>query len=284
MEPYTNAELTSKDGTRIGYLTAGSGPALVLLHGGMSTSAQHRELGAALAERFTVVIPDRRDRGMTDPRRTSYDVARDVEDVAALLERFGAERLWGLSSGGVIALEAALRLPRINRLAVYEPAIFGEANSVRLAGQALVRDLDAGNLPGAMVTAMLKTEMGPRFSRLIPRLLLESMSRGALHDPGGGQHGYARVRDLIPPLRHDFELALHATEAAVSFSGIRAKTLLMGGSTSQAYLKRGLRRLEAIIPGAVRIELVGLAHASPWNADRGGQPATVAAALRAFFA
>lgn len=92
------------------------------------------------------------------------------------------------------------------------------------------------------------------------------------------------VRDLAPPLRHDFELALHGSEAITSFAGIAAKTLLMGGDRSPGYLKRAVRRLESIIPEAERVEIAALGHEGSWNADRGGRPEVVAAAMAPFFA
>jgi pimeloyl-ACP methyl ester carboxylesterase len=48
-------------------------------------------------------------------------VEREVEDIAALLsEAGGAAFVWGMSSGAVLALEAANRLSGIKKLALYE--------------------------------------------------------------------------------------------------------------------------------------------------------------------
>jgi len=48
-------------------------------------------------------------------------VAREVEDIAALLRLAGGTAfVWGMSSGGVLALEAASRLSGIKKVAVYE--------------------------------------------------------------------------------------------------------------------------------------------------------------------
>ena len=58
-------EVTSADGTRIGCEVDGTGPALLLVHG--STADRHRwaAVRAALAERFTLVLMDRRGRGLS---------------------------------------------------------------------------------------------------------------------------------------------------------------------------------------------------------------------------
>jgi pimeloyl-ACP methyl ester carboxylesterase len=49
---------TIVDGVKIHYLTAGSGPAVVLLHGYAETSRMWRPIMPKLAERFTVIAPD----------------------------------------------------------------------------------------------------------------------------------------------------------------------------------------------------------------------------------
>ena len=55
-------EIVSKnalvDGLTLHYLTAGQGPAVILLHGYTQTSRMWRPLIPQLAERFTVVAPD----------------------------------------------------------------------------------------------------------------------------------------------------------------------------------------------------------------------------------
>lgn len=282
MSHYTQGALSSKDGTNICFRTAGSGPALILLHGGMSNSAFHRELALDLAAGFTVVVPDRRDRSGTAPC-ADYSIDRDVEDVAALAGHFGAQRLWGLSAGAVIALEAARRLPAIVRLAVYEPPIFSDIVELERAGARLNAELDSGNQPAAMVTAMLAAQMGPSFLRLLPRKWLERMSEGLLRDPGTGPDGYPPTGTLIPPLRHDLALAAHVTRNVGSFADISAEVLLMGGARSPLYLRQALDRLATILPRAQRIELPGLGHDASWNTDRGGKPHAVAEAMRPFF-
>jgi len=60
--------VVSADGTAIGYERLGAGPVLVLVQGAMGTAYTFRELAEALADSFTVIVPDRRGRGMS-PRR-----------------------------------------------------------------------------------------------------------------------------------------------------------------------------------------------------------------------
>src|SRR5688572_19544021 len=99
--------VTSKDGTRIAYDVVGAGPALVVIGGALSDRHGGDTLAARLASDFTVYTFDRRGRG--DSGDTApYAVAREVEDIAALIERAGGSaHVFGTSSGAALALQAA---------------------------------------------------------------------------------------------------------------------------------------------------------------------------------
>ena len=84
---YTTGSVTSKDGTTIGYRQLGTGPGIILLHGGASASQSYSKLGAALSDAFTVYIPDRRGRGLSGPFGDNYGMQKEVEDVDALIDR-----------------------------------------------------------------------------------------------------------------------------------------------------------------------------------------------------
>jgi pimeloyl-ACP methyl ester carboxylesterase len=103
--------VASRDGTRIAYRQLGHGPGVVLVHGSMETGRNHMQLAEALADAFTLYLPDRRGRGDSGPSGDGYNIAREVEDLDALLTQTGATNLFGVSSGGLIALEAAHTLP-----------------------------------------------------------------------------------------------------------------------------------------------------------------------------
>ena len=99
--------VTSNDGTTIAYDRKGSGPAVVLVGGALDDGAENASLVPALAEHFTVYNYARRGRGasgFTEP----YAVEREIEDLDALIaEAGGSAHLFGASSGGALALEAA---------------------------------------------------------------------------------------------------------------------------------------------------------------------------------
>jgi Alpha/beta hydrolase family len=112
--------VTSDDGTSIAYDRAGSGPAVILVGGGLTDRAENAPLVPALAERFTVYNYDRRGRGDSGDT-PPYTVAREIEDLAALVAEIGAPaHAYGVSSGGALALEAAAAGIGFAKVAVYE--------------------------------------------------------------------------------------------------------------------------------------------------------------------
>ncbi|WP_327431913.1 alpha/beta fold hydrolase [Streptomyces sp. NBC_01236] len=110
----------SRDGTPLAYERHGDGPAVVLVGGAMCTGATLAPLAEALSDRFGAVTYDRRGRG--DSGDTApFAVAREIEDIAALIEASGGgAALCGVSSGGALALEAAASGLPVSKVAVYE--------------------------------------------------------------------------------------------------------------------------------------------------------------------
>lgn len=110
----------STDGTSIAYERVGRGPAVVLVGGGLDDGAENAPLASALAARFTVYNYARRGRGDSGDTQP-YDVQREIEDIDALVtEAGGRAHLYGVSSGGALALEATAAGVAVDRLAVYE--------------------------------------------------------------------------------------------------------------------------------------------------------------------
>jgi pimeloyl-ACP methyl ester carboxylesterase len=113
----------SPDGTTIGFSKRGLGPPLVLLHGTGADGTRWARVLPALEEQFTVFVVDRRGRGASGDA-SAYALEREVEDVLAMLESLDPPAtLLGHSFGGLGALEAATRRPRLARLVLYEPMV-----------------------------------------------------------------------------------------------------------------------------------------------------------------
>lgn len=111
------------NGIRLCYRAAGTGPAIVLLHGWPQTSYAWRKVIPALAERFRVVAPDLRGLGDSDKPASGYDMRSVATDVHALCVALGLERpyLVGHDWGGLVARRYALDRPgAAARLAVLD--------------------------------------------------------------------------------------------------------------------------------------------------------------------
>jgi pimeloyl-ACP methyl ester carboxylesterase len=276
--------VTSRDGTHIGYRQVGEGPGLILVQGAMGTASNYHQLALALANDFTVYVPDRRGRGMS-PREYSpeHSIQGDVEDLDSILTHSGAHFVFGLSSGAVIALEASRTLRSISKVALYEPPLVLEGISQESVAR-FNSEIHEGRLPAALVTAMSIVKLGPPLLRLIPRSLLELPIRRALRSERKKASGeYATISDLLPAMRYDFNVVAGKSGPIDSFREVGAETLLLGGGKSPKYLKDALDALQRILPHVQRTEFKGLDHSAAWNTDRGGDPQPVAKSLRAFF-
>jgi pimeloyl-ACP methyl ester carboxylesterase len=115
--------VTSADGTPIAYTEQGQGPLLVVVDGAMSTrtTGTKPQLAGLLAEHFTVLTYDRRGRGSSGDSQP-YAAIREIEDIEALIGLGGPDAyLYGHSSGGCLALNAAAQLgAKVSKLAAYE--------------------------------------------------------------------------------------------------------------------------------------------------------------------
>jgi pimeloyl-ACP methyl ester carboxylesterase len=318
---YVTGSVTSRDGTIVGYRQLGHGPGVIAVHGGMQAAQNLMKLAAALADSFTVCLPDRRGRGLSGPPGSHYSLAAECEDIDALAQATGARNIFGLSSGAIIALQAALVLPVIGKAALYEPPLSVNGSTPTGWVARYDREVAQGKLASAAITAAKGTQTAPLVLRLAPRIAVElplnaalrlgsgNSAAGADSPTGGSPAGRAALRVLLWPLRkaaqrnqapgdaagpddvplrtlvptthYDAQLVLETEGTLHTFASTPAAVLLLGGSKSPAYLKTSLDALASILPRAQRVELAGGDHQTP---DNSGNPERVAQELRSFFA
>ena len=277
--------ITSKDGTTIGYRQLGHGPSVVVLHGIMESAQSHVQLAEALADTFTVYLPDRRGRGLSGPQGSDYRLEKEVEDLDALLTKTGAHYVFGVSAGAIVCLQAALTLPAIHRAAIFEPPLIIDDSVSTAFVERFDKEMAQGKVVSALVTAMKGSQMGPPVFNVMPRWLLELLTKMmTASEEKKAKADDVTMRMLASTLHSDFQLSVETKEALESFKAIRADVLLLGGSKSPAYFKVALDALEKVLPHAKRTEFPGLNHGASGNANRGGKPKLVAQALRRFFA
>jgi pimeloyl-ACP methyl ester carboxylesterase len=114
--------ITTPSGVTISYDTYGSGPPLVLVHGGFSDHATNwQEVKPLLEDRFTVYAVARRGRGESSATE-GHTIEDEAADVAAVLRQIGEPAfLLGHSYGALCALGAAELNPTgVRKLVLYE--------------------------------------------------------------------------------------------------------------------------------------------------------------------
>ncbi len=278
MADVDSGEVVSADGTVLGYRRIGDGPALLVLHGAMQSGLSQRDLALALADRFSVVLPDRRGRGASGPFGPDWSLAREVEDVAALLAGTGARLAVGISSGSIILLEAALT-ETLDKLVLFEPPLLIDGSAsldwIPAVEAALARD----EIPAALVSGMRGAGMGPALIRKLPRALLQ---RGAAAMMDRTDGDVLSMRALAPTLPYDGRLVEATADTVERYRAVTVPTLLIGASKSPKYLHTALSSVERVLPDVRRVDLTGADHGVTENTDRRGQPARVAEEIKKF--
>jgi len=240
-------------GVRIAYRNLGSGPVhLLLLHGTLSTAAQLGPMARAFARTgaFTVHAVDRRGSGrsrLADPAPLGVDV--HVDDLAAVLDAEGchAAALFGVSFGGVVALEFAARLPdRTLAVAAYEPpygavADPGIQRAFATVAAATERAHATGGARAAAETFMRSVASDGAWERLPER------TRAFLAGEGDGAYVDAGLRGLDPS----------------GLGRIRVPTTVLTGDASEPFYRPIAEALIRRIPGARHVDLPAMSHASP---------------------
>jgi len=284
----STGSVVSADGTRIGYLQTGHGPAVVLLHGSMESSRSHLQMAAALAGEFTVYLPDRRGRGMSGSYPADYSIRTEVEDLHAVMAAAGADMVFGVSASGLVALEAARTHPAIRKVAVYEPALLPAGTRHTQWLPRFDREMAEGKVSAALITSMIGLELAPPAMKVMPRPLLEVLTNMVLRsEDKKAAPDAVTMRSLAPTLHYEGSLLAEMAGTLDTFADVKAEVLLLGGSKGLGFLQPALDELARILPVSRRVEFAGLDHggsADVSKANPKGRPEVVAAELRSFLA
>jgi pimeloyl-ACP methyl ester carboxylesterase len=287
----TSGRVISRDGTPIGYLKTGHGPAIVIMHGSMESARSHTLLAQALAAEFTVYLPDRRGRGMSGPHRPGHSVRTEVEDLQAVLAESGGQLAFGVSAGGLIVLEAARTLTDLRKVAVYEPALVADAAPHLTWLKRFDQEMASGDVAAAMITSMFGLHLAPPFLKVLPRRLLASVTETAMKsEDRKAAPDDITMRKLAPTIHYEGALIAEMAGTTEVFLAVTADVLLMGGSKGLPFHRPARDALERTLPHSRRVEFPGLDHGAtsdPSRTNPGGKPATVALVageIRSFFA
>ena len=140
---------TELHGHKVGYRVAGSGPAVVLIHGMLNTSRHWRGVVDRLADRYTLIAPDLIGHGNSAGPMGDYSLGAHAAGIRDLLSGLGVDRatIVGHSLGGGVAMQFFYQFPeRVERLALVSSGGLGRDVSwpLRLAAAPGVEALVAG--------------------------------------------------------------------------------------------------------------------------------------------
>lgn len=242
-------KVISKDGTTIAFDQLGVGPAVILVGGAF----QHRaidprtaKLAALLGKHFTVFHYDRRGRGDSSDTQP-YAVEREVEDLDALIKAAGGSAfVFGMSSGGVLVLEAASRGLTIKKLAVYEPP-FNLDHNRRSASKNYTSQLTAllaDNRRGDAV-ALAMTTFGA------PAEAVAGMRQAPI---------WRVFESVAPTLAYDSIIMGDGSVPVQKAASITVPTLVMDGSASPAFMQSAAQAIADALPNAQHRTLEGQTH------------------------
>lgn len=257
--------VTSADGTEIAFERTGSGPPLVLVHGGVCDHGfwELSDVRATFADHCTVYAMDCRGVGESGDvgKRNSagqpeasapggadeYDLEREFEDVAAVVEGIDEPvTLLGHSSGALLSLEAALRTDNLHKLILYEPPI----------------TLDDHELYSEEVFAEMKRLLDDGENEQVLVLFLQEIAQSTPEEIDA-QRSAPDWQDLVDAA-HVWPRSLKAVGEyefdAARFADMTTPTLLLSGSESPPLLKDATVPINDALPNGRIVTFDGHAH------------------------
>jgi pimeloyl-ACP methyl ester carboxylesterase len=246
------SRVISKDGTPIAYETAGSGPPLILIDGAMCYRGMGPLPGLArlLAPHFTVVTYDRRGRGESG-NGLPWSIEKEIDDIEALVNAVGGSaRLFGISSGAALALDAAARIRSVTKVAIYEPPFIVDGTRTPVPDDfipGLDRLLAEGN----------RNEVVKRFMRIVgvPGIFILLMRLFP---------NWPRLAAIAHTVPYDMTI-MHGTQSGRAlprerWSSIAAPVLVLDGGKSPSWMRNGCRAAAALLPRTTYGTLPGQTH------------------------
>ncbi len=126
------------NGVELVYELRGTGTPVVMIHGAQGDQTMFTDLAAGFASHFRVLTFDQRGSGLSDKPHMDYSIALLADDTAALMDQvgFSSAHVIGVSMGGTIAQELALRHPHKVRSLILGCTTPGGPKAIRIGGSA----------------------------------------------------------------------------------------------------------------------------------------------------
>lgn len=230
-------------GLRIGYRQAGSGPPVLLLHGGVSDGRVWRRVIEDLSDELTLVAWDAPGCGRSEDPPEGFGLGDYADCLAGLVQALALERpqVVGHSFGGGLAIELAHRHPAVPASLVLVGAYAGWA----------------GSLPADDVEARLRAFLAmeePFVPRSFPGLFSDVMP------PDVAEELTRIMQDVRLPPSKTMIRAFAAADLRPALAGIEVPTLLLYGEDDVRSPPFVAEHLHAEIRGSKLVMLPGLGH------------------------
>jgi pimeloyl-ACP methyl ester carboxylesterase len=230
--------LATDDPADVVYVDEGSGPVVLVVHGGLSDESAWAKVAAELTPSLRVVRIRRRLYRTEIPADPVTDVAHEVDDLLALAAELGEPAvLVGHSSGAIVALETAVRdAGPFRGLVVYEPPLVLDAPIGGTSGVADARAALARGRRGEALRIHTTTmvAMPAAVGWLMPVLVRVN----------------ATIRSLVPRQIDDTEAINRLGNRLGAYASIALPVLLLTGARTPPHLRQRTDRLRAVLPGA----------------------------------
>jgi pimeloyl-ACP methyl ester carboxylesterase len=240
VQPVIEGSVHSADGTRIGYRRLGNGPALLFVHGSVSTHTDWMRVAKLLASRYTCYALDRRGRSHSGNGRLPYCLEREYEDIEAVTAQTGPlAALIGHSYGAICTLGAALRNP-VPRLVLYEPPLPVGGLVAGEFFEHYARAIAKGDLDTALEIGLSK------FTRLPDHIIALMRASKA----------WPRLRLLAVSWERELHVLDTLDQTVDRFSAITCPVLMMVGELSPAHPMHDASRALAQVLPSVKVETI----------------------------
>jgi 3-oxoadipate enol-lactonase len=230
---------------RLYYESTGTGPPVLLINGqGMTLDSSWRTIDA-LAGSFRVLAFDNRDTGRSSFTPLPYSVVQMADDAVAVLDaaREESAHVYGISLGGIVALELALRYPDRVRALVLGATTGGGPTAIPADAQALTFFARVGAMaPEEAEWAAVPYTYGLTTRRQHGQRIAEDIARRLDSRP-----------DNLPlaTLAYVHQVTVAATHNRIhSLGSITAPTLVVHGAEDATMAPEYARILADAIPGA----------------------------------